>query len=411
MQISVSKSQIGGRIKIPPSKSQTMRALIFGAAAKGTSVVRNFLRSDDTDKLIHALTLFGARFEEQEDALLIHGGNLKTPEDIIDVGNSGIALRFLTAFAANILGYTLITGDASIRQRPMNVLLKAYQDLGAFAVSSQGNNLAPIIMKGPFHRNYVEVDGSDSQPVSALMIAAALSKKPLTLIVNPMKEVPFVMMTARWIQDVHIEGNRIQVMPQGLNPFDYTVPGDASTAAFPAALALITESSLEIEGLSPNDGQGDLRFFEIAKQMGADIEWNKTLKIRPTELHGVDVDINDCIDAIAAVSVLACFAKGKTRILNAKGARFKECDRLHVLTQELKKMGAHIREHDDSLEIIGSPLQGATLSSHDDHRMAMAFLVAGMGSSCKTTVQGCACIEKTYPDFAREIQKLGGVLC
>jgi len=410
MEIRASKSQIGGRLKIPPSKSQTMRALIFGAAAEGVSRVRNFLRSEDTDKLIRALTLFGAGFEEREGDLIIHGGRLKTPEDIIDVGNSGIALRFLTAFAVGVPGYTLITGDSSIRQRPMDVMLKAYQDLGAFAVSSQGNGFAPIIMKGPLLSNYVEVDGSDSQPVSALMIAAAISKKPLTIVVNNMKEIPFVMMTAKWIQGVEIEGNRITVSSQGLKPFDYTVPGDMSSAAFPATLALITQSSLEIEGLSQNDGQGDSRFFEIASEMGANISWNETLQIRPGELSGIDIDINDCIDAIAAISVLACFAKGKTRIRNAKGARFKECDRLHVLTQELKKMGANITEYDDSLEITGSRLHGSQLFSHNDHRMAMAFLVAGMGSG-ETSVQGCTCIEKTYPDFAGEMQKLGAALC
>jgi len=410
MEIRASKSQIGGRLKIPPSKSQTMRALIFGAAAEGVSRVRNFLRSEDTDKLIRALTLFGAGFEEREGDLIIHGGRLKTPEDIIDVGNSGIALRFLTAFAVGVPGYTLITGDSSIRQRPMDVMLKAYQDLGAFAVSSQGNGFAPIIMKGPLLSNYVEVDGSDSQPVSALMIAAGISKKPLTIVVNNMKEIPFVMMTAKWIQGVEIEGNRITVSSQGLKPFDYTVPGDMSSAAFPATLALITQSSLEIEGLSQNDGQGDSRFFEIASEMGANISWNETLQIRPGELSGIDIDINDCIDAIAAISVLACFAKGKTRIRNAKGARFKECDRLHVLTQELKKMGANITEYDDSLEITGSRLHGSQLFSHNDHRMAMAFLVAGMGSG-ETSVQGCTCIEKTYPDFAGEMQKLGAALC
>lgn len=395
-----------------------MRALLFCACGEGTSIIRGYLKSADTDRMIRALSLFGAEFKELQRELVIEGtgGKWRGADDVIDVGNSGIMLRFLAAVAVNAPGYTVMTGDSSIRsQRSMQEVLSGLSQMGATAISTRGNGLAPVFFKGPLVGREAKINGADSQPVSCLMIAAALRGGKCRINVDEMGEVPWVKLTALWLEkagaEVVLDSQGISIsMESPFCPFQYQIGGDVSSAAFPAAAALISGSEIELKGIIQGDGQGDIRFFQLIEQMGAKILWSPcgtSLRVSPGQLKGIEADINDCIDAIAALSAIACYAEGKTVIRNAKAARSKECDRIRALSIELKKMGARVTALDDGLIIEGGSMRGAEVFSHHDHRMALALIAAGLGAQGETVIADTCCIEKTYPSFPDDMRSIG----
>ncbi|HEY5236200.1 MAG TPA: 3-phosphoshikimate 1-carboxyvinyltransferase, partial [Rhabdochlamydiaceae bacterium] len=259
----IQASKLRGVHKIPPSKSQTMRALIFASLAKGRTLIHNYLHSPDTDAMIHACRLMGTKIKVMDEILEIEG-NLNSAQDVIDAGNSGLVLRFIGAISALTSEYTIITGDDSIRsRRPVKPLLDGLTQLGAFAVSSRGNNHAPIIIKGPLKGGMAVIDGEDSQPISGLLIASAFASNKTELFVTNSGEKPFVAMTLSWLDKLGIpyeNDNYEKYVIQGgaeIEGFDYRVPADWSSASYPIAAALITNSELTIEGVDFSDSQGD----------------------------------------------------------------------------------------------------------------------------------------------------------
>lgn len=415
-------SAIKGSIVIPASKSHTMRAILFGALANGTSTIRNFLSAPDTNHMINACKLLGAKTAHNGTQLMMEGvdGKVPTVEDVIQSGNSGIILRFISMTAALCSSYVVITGDHSIRhQRPMKKVLDALNQLGAFAVSSRGDGFAPLIIKGPLKGGKVLIDGEDSQPISSLLIACSLAEGPTEILVRNPGEKPWIMLTLHWLDRLGItytneNFERYTLEGNGhFKAFDYSVPGDWSSAAFPIAAALVTQSSLTIENVDIDDPQGDKEIIFVLQKMGANIEINKNekkLHITPSKLKGIVIDVNNFIDAVTILAVIACFAEGETHLINASVARQKECDRLHSISIELTKMGADIAERGDSLVIRGKPLQGADVNSWNDHRMAMSLAVAGLGAQGKTLIENIRCVEKTFPNFAGSFKKLGAMI-
>lgn len=417
----ISKSSIQGNIVVPPSKSQTMRAILFGTLGTGRTQISNYLPSPDAQAMIHAGRLLGAKIQvKPQNSLEIEGlnGQISTVEDVIQAGNSGIVLRFVAAIAALSPHYTVITGDHSIRHnRPIKTLLDALTQLGAFAISTRGDGYAPIVIRGPLIHQEAVLDGRDSQPVSALLIAAALRNKPTTIIVTDPGEKPWVFLTLDWFNRLGISYSndsyeRFELSGNSkIRGFDYTVPADLSSAAFPIAAAVITNSELTLQNINMNDAQGDKAFVFFLQTMGARIEIdevNNTLTVKPGgSLEGMEIDINSFIDALPIMAVVSCFAKGETRIVNAGIAREKESDRLHAIATELQKMGADIQELPDGLIIRESKLKGNALYSHNDHRIAMALAVAALGATGETAIDAAECVSKTFPDFASIFHSLG----
>ena len=315
----------------------------------------------------------------------------------------------------------MITGDHSIcHQRPMHTLLNSLNQLGAHAISIKNNGFAPLIINGPITNNTVTLNGKDSQPVSALLLSSIFAPHSMTIHVETPGELPWIDLTLSWLDRLGVRYTRegystYQVEGNGFYlGFDYHVPGDHSSAAFPLAAALVTGSELILQNIDMNDLQGDKRMITILQEMGANITINdgdKTLHIAPNQqLHGITVDINNCIDTISILATIACFASGETQITNAAVAKEKECDRVECIAKELAKMGANITPTHDGLIIRGGDLTGADVDSHDDHRMAMSLAVAGLGASGKTTVNHTACIAKTYPTFAKDLRSIGANL-
>jgi 3-phosphoshikimate 1-carboxyvinyltransferase len=420
----VQKSQFHGDIHLPSSKSQSIRALLFASLAQGESHIKNLLPSPDILAMLSACKACGATIEYENNCAHIIGtnGKIKTPDNIIDAGNSGQVLRFIACLAGLQNHYLVITGDASIRNnRPIKPLLEALPQLGMTCLCLREDDHAPLILKGPFTQHRTTLSGEDSQPVSGLLMALAFHPGTHEIQVRNPGELPWINLTLSWlsrfqIDYTHRDFMHYQITGKEIIPaFDYTVPGDLSSLAYPLVAAILTQSTLCIYNVDLTEPQGDKAIIDVLKKMGAHINIDqnkKTLTVHPSgELQGIEIDINDFIDCITILAVVGCFAKGKTKIIGAKIARLKESDRIAAITQELRKMGAHIEEFDDGLTIYKSVLHGATVESHHDHRIAMSLAVAGFASPGETPIRNIDCVQKSFPNFLESMQTIGGKIC
>ncbi len=418
------KNQLqSGEIVVPPSKSHTLRAILFGALGHGETKVRNYLDSTYS-AMIEACRLLGATLDVTSTSITIQGTNGKIDfgnKDVIHAGNSGIVLRFCAAIGALSSNPIVITGDHSIRhQRPMKPLLDGLSQLGVTSYSMRGDGYAPIITFGPIRSGKVIISGEDSQPVSDSSIAAAFAEGPIDLEVRNAGEKPWVALTLDWFDRLGIAYEHRNFESYRLfgnnryEGFDYTVPGDLSSAAFPITAALITGSELIVNNIDMQDSQGDKELILTLQKMGARIEIDEHLKKlvvkKGKQLSGISVDINNYVDAITILAVVACYAEGETRIENAAVARQKECNRIQSIATELRKMGADIQETENGLRIRGSKLKGADVESYNDHRMVMSLCVAGLGAEGETKVGPVECVSKTFPTFKKDFTLLGAIL-
>ncbi len=389
MSVAILGCTLPTEVAIPPSKSQTLRGILLATFARGTSRIKNFLNSPDTHKVIEACRGLGAQIHIGPNEVIIEGTH-DPRSGSYDLGNSGIALRFLTALLDAFDGEFELYGDHSLMRRPMQPLLRALE--------SQTNNT--------FH-----VDGSDSQMVSALIYRALLEHEPVTIHVSNPGELPWIDLSLSWLKRFGIAYtnhaySRYHIEGRGyIEAFDYSVPGDMSSASYPLAAALLTGSEITLTGLDFTDPQGDQLLFACLEQMGAKFERaGHTLHVPLNQsLHGIDVDINRFIDALPLLAVIATQASSPTKITGATIARTKECDRIHASCLELTKMGANVHELDDGLiiEPLKKPslLKGAQLSSHGDQRMVMALAIAALVAEGQTQIDNFICYQKTFPNF------------
>lgn len=413
----VQRSVLKGQIEVPPSKSHSIRAVLYAALATGESYIHHLLESPDVEAMIRACRALGAQIEGE--VVRGVGGRPQTPADVIDAGNSGLVLRFIGALGCLADGYVVLTGDTSIRgRRPAQPLIDGLSQLGAFAISTRGNGLAPLVVHGPVRAGECTIQGQDSQPVSALLTLAALLEGKTTIRVQQPGELPWIDLTLSWLErlGVPVEQQNYQTYKiQGgkcWSGFTYRPPGDFSSAAFPIAAAIVTDSPLEIANLDFNDPQGDKALIEVLRQQGAPLEIGEgavTVTGRG-DFRGNVVDMDPFIDAVPILAVLGCFAEGETQLVNAAIARQKESDRIRAICTELGKMGADIEERPDGLVVRRSTLCGTRVHSHHDHRLAMALAVAGMGATGETIIDDVECVAKTYPSFDRDLRKVGALI-
>ncbi len=423
MNLSVRQSGgLRGTIDIPPNKSHSFRALIMAALAEGTSHIRRPLVSADWMRGTEAMEMFGASvMPEKGDAWIIEGtgGDLRTPDDIIDCGNSGIIFRFFTGLAGACRGYTVLTGDHSIRHlRPIGTLLEALEQLGAFARSTKGDGHGPVVVRGPLRGGVASLDGADSQPVSALLIAASLADAPTELNVTDPGEKPWVDVTLDWLRRCgvdfsHEDYTRYRVRGhQRWGGFQATIPRDWSAAMYPIVAALITPGSeVHLPGMDFNDAQGDRLVVNVLREMGAEIEiTDDGVTARSSQLTGRVIDCNDFIDQFMLLAVVGCYAAGETVLTHAEICRHKECDRISAMETALAAMGADVQQRPDGLVVRRSDLTGAVLDSHDDHRMVMTLATAALGAAGETVIRNVDCVKKTFPHFVQEMERLGALM-
>lgn len=419
MKYRISKSSLAGEINASPSKSHSLRSILFATMGHGVSTVSHYLHSPDIEDMITACRMIGAKIEVTPEQLTITGtgGKITTPDDVIDSGNSGQVLRFITALAALNSDYTVITGDHSIRhKRPMQPLIDGLNGLGAFCVSTRNDGYAPIVIRGPIKPGTTKLLGHDSQPVSAILIAAAFLPGETEVYVEAPGEMPWIDLTLSYLHRIGVayenHDYKYYKIMGGANysGLDFAVPGDFSSILFPVAAALITKSEITLQHVDMSDVQGDKKVIEVFKSMGANIDYDAKkhiLTVRKTEqLTGTTIDVNDFIDAVPILAVVGCAATGETRLINGAIAREKECDRLAAITAELRKMGAQIEESPDSLIIKQAKLHGAEVDTYHDHRMVMSLTVAAMAATGETIVNDIECVRKSYPTFYDDMKQL-----
>lgn len=413
---------IGG-IEAPPSKSYTHRAIIMAGLASGTSTIRKPLIGSDTKSSIRAMRSFGANISEETDKLIISGTkNLQIPISPIDVENSGTTIRFITALAAHIPGKIHLTGDSSIQKRPMGPLLDALTQLGIECSSEANDGTPPLqINGGTIKGGKVSIPGNiSSQFISGLLISSPLAESDIVIqLTTPLKSSPYITITTQMLEKFGIKvlydsTQRLFTIPgsQSYQPIDFTVPGDFSSAAFFLTAGVILDGPIRVSNLDMNDPQGDRQILDILKDIGAYVSIDsdtKTVIVSKRILNPFEIDCKDIPDLVPILAVLASFIPGKSKLFNAAHLRIKESDRLHTITTELQKMRVDIQEFPDELVINGNlEHKGAVLESHNDHRIAMALIIAALPLKEKSIIKNIECINVSYPKFLEDLKNLGG---
>ncbi|HEX2675493.1 MAG TPA: 3-phosphoshikimate 1-carboxyvinyltransferase [Polyangiales bacterium] len=411
---------------VPGSKSISNRALMLAALARGESKLRGVLDSDDTRVMIRALQQVGAEISHSTPTdLVIRGcdGKLRTPSAVIDVHASGTAARFLTALLALVPGTARLDGTERMRQRPIADLADSLAQLGV-AITIEGQRGCPPLRVdgGRAFGGTATIDASkSSQYVSALLQIApyasrevVLKLKDGVLVSRPYVDVTLAVMRTFGAQAAIDEAShtlRASCAPEHRYVGrDYRVEPDASTAAYFFVAAAITGGRAVVRDLPGDSAQADMGLLDVLERMGATVtRASDHIEVRgPSDgLRGVNIDMNSMPDAVLALAVGAAFARGVTHIRNVANLRIKESDRLLALETELRKLGVRADADADSLRIDpgSSPLRGAEIATYDDHRMAMAFALAGLRVP-GVVIHDPACVSKSWPGYFDAFAKL-----
>ena len=407
-----------GVVSAPPSKAYSHRMLIAASLSNGTSKIFNPLVSDDTQATLEAIKALGAQTELHKNYWTIHGQEtLKTPDQPIDCRESGSTLRFMIPVATLAPGPSTFLFGASFERRPVTPLLESLKELGAESII-QRNGSSVMVCGGRLRGGKTSIRGDiSSQFISGLLFASPKAKEDTEIAVTTQLESKgYVEMTLEVLVKHGLEGtitpslSRLWIPAnQNYVPSDHTVPGDFSSAAFLLAAAAVTSSRVSVNRLEYQTSQGDKAIIDILQDMGASVKiGDDSVEVEGGQLVGVDIDAKDIPDLVPVCAVLACYAKGRSEIYNAKRLRYKESDRLNSIYTELKKMGADIVVNEDGLTINGShTLKGTTIDPHNDHRIAMSCTVAALGAVGETKIQNVECINKSYPQFFNDLRVLG----
>jgi 3-phosphoshikimate 1-carboxyvinyltransferase len=420
LEIEPVSTPVRGRIRPPGSKSITNRALVCAALADGVSTLIGALDSEDTRVMIEGLRRLGLAIESRDEGttLVVGGTNGEIPalEAQLFCANSGTTIRFLTALTTLGHGSFRLDGVERMRERPIGDLLDALNQLGANAISENGNGCPPVVVHAnglPGGTATVRGDIS-SQFLSGLLMAAPAAQSQVRITIDgPMVSRPYVKMTMRVMSAFGIEVSVDEGMsrfaipaPKRYAAREYAIEPDASAASYFWAAAAVTGGEVKVEGLSANSLQGDIVFADCLEQMGCEVRWGKeSITVVGHPLMGVNVDMNAISDTVPTLAVVALFADGPTTIRNVEHIRHKETDRLAAMAAELRKLGAHVKEHPGGLTISPRAVHGAAIDTYNDHRMAMSFALAGLRIP-GVSLENPRCVEKTYPNFFQDLASL-----
>jgi len=420
--LTVARSSLRGAIRVPASKSHTIRGVIMGMLADGRSVLLNPLEAADTLSAVRCVEALGAKVERSSTSWTIEGigGRLPSDPKTLDVGNSGTTLGNLIGVCATGNAPITLDGDESIRTRPFAPLLRSLEQLGAVVEESGPNGTPPITIHGPLHGGRATVDGTTSIYLTPLLVSCPLAEGPSTSTLHvdgKMNEKGYVRMTLDWLATCGIEiGADADLtsfeIPGGqkYNPIERAIAADFSSAAFPACAAVLAgRGDVVLHGLDFADTQGDKVLFDFLSRMGASFDiTGSRLTIHPTStLRGIRIDLSGAPDALPILAVVGCMAEGETILENVAMARIKETDRIAVMHEELSKMGAKIEEMPDGLIIRKSDLHGTSVDGHNDHRVVMALAVAGLMADGTTRIDSAESVQITYPTFVSSMRDLG----
>jgi len=416
------RGPLDARVRVPGSKSQSNRALVAAALAEGASALRGGLTSDDTRVMQEGLRALGVPLDTTGDTWRVTGvaGRLRAPQGPLFTGNSGTTARFLTAAACLADGPVVIDGDARMRERPIDDLTRALEKLGAVCSVEGSNGCPPVRVAGGGLRGGAAVIDArrSSQYVSAVLLAAPYAARDVSLRFEGGVVVsrPYVDLTLDLMRDFgadaawETDGGLRVAAPRPYRGRSYAIEADASSAAYPFCAAAVVGGRVRVEGISPGSRQPDLGLLGLLERMGCTVlrgpDWAEVRRDPQTPLRGIDVDMNALPDAVLALAVVALFAQGPTRIRNVANLRIKETDRLHALETELRALGADARADADSLSVEPPETpRPARVRTYDDHRMAMAFALAGLRAP-GVVILDPGCVSKTWPGYFQMLEAL-----
>ncbi len=418
MELEIQKTNtIEGAIKAPPSKSYTHRAIIISSLADGKSILHDPLYSEDTLASLNACRALGCDIKQEDDKFIVNGtgGALETPEDVVDLKNSGTTLRIMTSVAALAPNYTVFTGDNSLRTRPMQDLIDALEGLGVTAFSVRGNGKPPICVKGGFKGGKTSIKGDvSSQFISSLIIASPYAENPVDINVKgDFISKPYVDMTTDVMErfevnlDYDKENVSFHVEPQTYKGRDYTIEGDYSSASYIIGAAAALDGEVTVKNIFKNSKQGDKQILDIVRDMGAQVKVknDEVTIVGHGELQGIKVNLENSPDLLPTVAALGAISEGVTEIINVEHARFKETDRIHTCALELSKLGVKVKEKKDGLVIKGGA-KGGIVKSHGDHRLVMALSLVGLKVG-NVRIENASVYDVSFPNFPEAMKKLG----
>ncbi|MFW6056314.1 MAG: 3-phosphoshikimate 1-carboxyvinyltransferase [Chloroflexota bacterium] len=412
MNVRIHRSEPCGAVKVPTSKSYTIRAALCAAMAPGYSLIRRPLESDDTNAALACLEALGATVTRLEDSVAIEGGSLRAPAGPLWCNESAATMRFLMALAAAVPGTTVLRCAPSLARRPMSQLCDVLSQLGAACEVDRTDGAVTVHGVQP-HRAGIAMQGDlSSQYVSALLLSGPLYPAGLRITLRtPLVSSRYVDMTLGCMKafgvTVEVIGpHKSYLVPAGgYSATGYEVEGDWSAAAPILALGAVSGAA-GVLGLSPQSLQADVLMLTLLKQYGASVTRDfDSVFVKRSGHCPFEIDISEAIDLLPVAMVLGATARGVTTIHGIARARDKESDRVAAMVDGLHKMGVELDTKEDSVTLKGDAAHGAVVSSYGDHRIAMAFGVLGAVVG-DTTVLDAECVAKTYPDFWKDMQHL-----
>lgn len=424
MNIKKPSSPLKGELTVPGDKSISHRAVMFGAIANGTTRITNFLQGADCLSTIACFQKLGISIENTPSEILVHGKGLhglSAPSDYLDTGNSGTTTRLIAGILAGQEFTSFLTGDASIQTRPMKRIIQPLSLMGASVESLRGNDCVPLKIQGHSLQSISYLSPVASAQVKSCILLAGLYGNDITSVTEPfLSRNHTELMLSHFGAKISSQNTTVSIEPEPvLYGTDISVPGDISSAAyFIAAALLVPGSELLIKHVGINPTRDGI--LRVCKAMGADIQLMNhstaggepvaDLLVRHSTLHGTVIEgelIPALIDEIPVIAVLAAYAKGTTVIRNAEELKVKESNRLGILVEELTAMGGNVEETSDGMIIHGgAPLQGASIDSRLDHRIAMSFAIAGLAAEGTTQLLRADCVNISYPGFYKDLREL-----
>ena len=406
---------------IASDKSISHRCAMFSLFSNETSIIKNYLRGEDTMDSLKIAQKLGAVIEDNGDIIKITPPKtLSEANDILDCGNAGTGMRLYTGLLAGLEGSFVLTGDKYLRNRPMNRVVKPLRDIGATIDGRDNGNLAPLHIRGAKLKSFKYHSSIDSAQIKSALILAAIQgdetsyyKEDLLSRDHTERMLKGMGVDIKTKEDGWIE---INPMKKRLKPLNITVPTDPSSAFFFAlAAAIVPNSKVVLKNVTLNPTR--IEAYKILEQMGAKITYIKTedlyepigdIIVEHNELNGVVVDKNIAwlIDELPALSIAMSLAKTPSIVKNAKELRVKESDRISTVVNNLELCGVDVEEYEDGYKIFGNAkLKKATINSHGDHRIAMSFAIAGL--LCDMDIDDTSCIDTSFPNFMDIIKTLG----
>jgi 3-phosphoshikimate 1-carboxyvinyltransferase len=391
MQITVNKSGLKGSVKVPSSKSQTIRALMCAALSKGESVLENPLVCEDTDAAADVLSKVGIDIQRGDSSWRVRGGTFRAPSEDLYCGESATTLRFMTAICSIIPGKCRLVGGPSLSERPVRSLAEALTRLGV-TCSLDGKTTPPVTVEGgTLVGGLTELPGNiSSQFISALFGI-----------------------------NVSTSFDKYVVPRQTYQPTQFPVEGDWSSASYFLAMGALSEG-IEVENITTDSVQGDRVILDILRNMGVKVRVaGNAVSVNKGGLKAVHADLSDCIDLLPTAAVLAALAGGTSEFTGIERARIKESDRVAAVKEGLEKVGVKVREERNRITITGMATkqptndtveekrEPVTIDSRKDHRIAMAFAILGCALG-DITITDAECVAKTYPGFWESLKNIGG---